>query len=164
MVGGFINIPLGDLSHINFRYNNVTIQIQYLYGLQEGLPNPPPPPPPPDAANLLWRLSGCWKNHKSLIKFFFSLGNIFAFLNTYLIRICNTGGNYSWHAGEPVPAAAGYAQGGGGARDGASLRAVLLQPRQEGQKQNLSHFPNWNVYQKIPFLRWHFERTTLIFL
>ncbi len=66
--------------------------------------------------------------------------------------VYNTDGKYyCWHAGEPVPAAAGYAQGGGGARDGASLRAVLLQPRQEGQKKQLSHFPNWKVYQKTLF-------------
>ena len=37
-----------------------------------------------------------------------------------------------WCPGEPVPAAAGYAEGGGGEGDGASLRAVLLQPRQKG--------------------------------
>ena len=45
---------------------------------------------------------------------------------------------YKWLLcpGEPVPAAAGYAEGGGGEGDGASLRAVLLQSRQKGTQPN----------------------------
>ncbi len=39
---------------------------------------------------------------------------------------------YGLCEGEPVPAAARHAQGGGGEGDGASLRTVLLQSGQKG--------------------------------